>query len=1024
MQLNTNYKLILPLSIPLLILFSFISSEKLLAINQTKFLTPEPLLINPPEQYTIDTVLFNSLVNSIYKGDSLLISGNFVEAEKTYKGGISSVNDMKIPWYKILLYNRIGFVNYWQTDIDESIKFYYKSLTILADQNVILDSLAYLETIVLFRINSIYNRKYLSYEMIKENVLDSISDRIFKTQGRKLKFHFLNALQADINSDFEVLRTEIKYAERYLAGLPPGNSFWPFLVRLQQGLYYKRLTDYNLAIRYFNELEQKVQREKELEQFKYHVYINLVFLNSQLERYTIAAEYIQKLDSLPHTHQYHPYYCLDYVRIGEVYKKLGMYNEALKSFRIAEDILIQNGIQDENLVYVYYFLAMYYKDVEQNEETTLKYLQSAENIMNQHSAPFLDDYIVYELGNYYYMRKDYDLAIIIFNLVLDDIERLLSDEKYFKNRYPYLTRSPYLTILNYRGAAFYYLSEQKDFELVALEQSYQDYKYLLLLHEKMLREHGYEESKIASLGQVRDDFQNLFEVTYTLFRQTSNNSYLNELFSYSEQSKAYMLKNYISDEQAKRIGGVTERLINKARTYKKEIDSLQYSFSQKSLHSDHSSDELIVNRILQKQEEYDNFIRLLEKQYPEYKLLKNRDNPVSIDKVKEQLKPDQALIEYFIIFNAFFTFYIDKDTVSLLCQSVDKKIHQQILDYRKSFDDLTFNKINRRNIENFINRSYSMYCLALKPVEDLILNKRLIIVPDEELSLIPFETLIQKHPDSLEYTSLQSLPYLILNNPVSYLYSASQLALKHKSRFRRSDYAGFAPAYVNTIYNSVSENRMILEPLPGARDEVLAAKKYFRGRVYFDEEINKSMYFKESQRREIIHLAMHALLDSIEPMNSMFIFSPWVGEDDKQLHAYEVYAQKNASSLVVLSACNTGMGEINRGEGVFSIARAYLLAGVQNVLYTQWSITDRSSAQLMDRFYFYLSRGLPTDVALQKAKIDFILKGDPVKTIPYYWAGYVIMGYPIEIPSRNRIYFIAGLILLVMLAIYITVIRH
>ena len=123
--------------------------------------------------------------------------------------------------------------------------------------------------------------------------------------------------------------------------------------------------------------------------------------------------------------------------------------------------------------------------------------------------------------------------------------------------------------------------------------------------------------------------------------------------------------------------------------------------------------------------------------------------------------------------------------------------------------------------------------------------------------------------------------------------------------------------------------------------------------------------------------------------------------------------------MVLLSACNTGMGKVNSGEGVFSIARAFLLAGVKDVIYTQWSIADRSSAELMDRFYYYLSQGMPTDVALQKAKVDFILKGDPVKAFPFYWAAYVLEGTPIELRSHKKFFIGLSLSILVILIAFL-----
>ncbi len=1016
MKFHSRYSFITLISI---ILCTNISSGiNVFAYNQQVLLTPEPILTSPLKVFSIKKEPNKLLLKSIYTGDSLFISGDLTKAESAYKDGLQAVESLKIPWYNVILYNRIGYVNYWLLDIDESLEYYAQSLMIIHSQPIILDSLAYLEAFTYISINSRYNKEYSVHVKSDADRINIISNETFKNPVRKLKFHLLRTYLMINESRFDEFDTEMKLAEPLLKDLPSRNKFWPFLMRFYQGHYYRLLRDHNLAIRYLNELEHQVMHEKELRDFKYFVYICLLELNNNLHRYQAAAECIKQLTPYLEN-QLHPFFYIDYVKIGEVYKELGLFEEALHYFKTAEKIILEHGIQDEKLVYIYYYLAMYYKEIEWDMDMMLKYLHMAENIMNQFSDPYLESFIVYELGKYYYQKQEYDLAIIIFNLVLDDLDRLISDEQYFKSKYPHLARTPYLTILDYCAASFYYLSEQKNFEMVSLKHSYENYKQLVLLYEKMFRERGFEESKIATLKGVRKAFENLFEVGFTLYQRTKNNSYLNELFTYSERSKAYMLKNIVSDELAKRAGGVPENLINKARIIKKEIDSMQYSLSQNIPQSNNALDELLVSRILHKQEEYEDFIRKLENQYLDYALLKKQGKNISIENIQNQLKLDQALLEYFFIYNALYVFYIDKDTVYLTSQSINRGFSQQLLEYRSLFDNLSFNEFSEENIMDFIKQSHTLYTLAIKPVENLIDTKRLIIVPDEELSLIPFETLVSKHPDSLMQTPYNNLPYLVLSNPISYIYSASQLTTGKKSRFRNVDFAGFAPEYLtmSTDFNHIENGR--LTSLPGAKDEVLSAKKYFRGRVYTNGHVCKDKYFKESQQRKIVHLAMHAVLDSLEPMNSWFVFSIQNQNPEGRLHAYEIYAHKIASSLVVLSACNTGMGRINKGEGVFSIARAYLLSGVKNVIYTQWSVADRSSAQLMDRFYFYLSQGIPTDIALQKAKIDFIIKGDPVKAFPFYWSPYVIMGTPIEIAPQRRIYIGIGLFLLVILITYV-----
>jgi CHAT domain-containing protein len=124
------------------------------------------------------------------------------------------------------------------------------------------------------------------------------------------------------------------------------------------------------------------------------------------------------------------------------------------------------------------------------------------------------------------------------------------------------------------------------------------------------------------------------------------------------------------------------------------------------------------------------------------------------------------------------------------------------------------------------------------------------------------------------------------------------------------------------------------------------------------------------------------------------------------------------SRLTVLSACNTGSGRLQKGEGVMSLARAFLYAGCPAIVMTLWSVEDASSANLMIDFYKNLLSGYSKDEALRKAKIKHIKNADPLKAHPYFWLGYVSIGDQRALYHTKTIYFV-GMILVFLLAIMI-----
>jgi CHAT domain-containing protein len=126
---------------------------------------------------------------------------------------------------------------------------------------------------------------------------------------------------------------------------------------------------------------------------------------------------------------------------------------------------------------------------------------------------------------------------------------------------------------------------------------------------------------------------------------------------------------------------------------------------------------------------------------------------------------------------------------------------------------------------------------------------------------------------------------------------------------------------------------------------------------------------------------------------STLVFSPNnEGGEDGFLKISEIYNLELNASMVVLSACNTGYGQLKRGEGIMSLARAFFYAGVPNVVMTLWQVEDKSGGRIMTDFYQNLARGTAKDMALRNAKLSFLTESDPIHQHPYYWSGYIVVG--------------------------------
>jgi CHAT domain-containing protein len=126
---------------------------------------------------------------------------------------------------------------------------------------------------------------------------------------------------------------------------------------------------------------------------------------------------------------------------------------------------------------------------------------------------------------------------------------------------------------------------------------------------------------------------------------------------------------------------------------------------------------------------------------------------------------------------------------------------------------------------------------------------------------------------------------------------------------------------------------------------------------------------------------------------SELVFAPETKDTGSNvLHTYEVYGLNLNADMVTLSACNTGSGKLQKGEGIMSLARGFIYAGVPSVVMTLWEVQDKSGYEIMRRFYQHLKDGHPKDVALQKAKIEFIKGSNMLKAHPYFWSSYILSG--------------------------------
>ena len=253
------------------------------------------------------------------------------------------------------------------------------------------------------------------------------------------------------------------------------------------------------------------------------------------------------------------------------------------------------------------------------------------------------------------------------------------------------------------------------------------------------------------------------------------------------------------------------------------------------------------------------------------------------------------------------------------------------------------------------------------------------------------------------------------NFKTSYAYSIKLwniLQEKNHATNQNESIVTFAPNYSKLPPKNGTRGllRSDLYDLADAKKEARAISELFNGKLYENQEANRDNFLQSTTNYSLHHLAMHSQLEE-EYSKSALVFA-----GNKRVYFDELYQLNFPSKLVVLSACNTGIGTNENGEGLMSLSRALTYSGVKSSVYSLWQVPDKETSEIMISFYENLKKGQAKDEALANAKKNFI-KNNPMKNHPFYWAGFVVNGdvSPIMSSSKWIIYVGIGLGILILL---------
>jgi CHAT domain-containing protein/Tfp pilus assembly protein PilF len=545
-------------------------------------------------------------------------------------------------------------------------------------------------------------------------------------------------------------------------------------------------------------------------------------------------------------------------------------------------------------------------------------------------------------------------------------------------------RPDLLKILRKKGAALNQLyTKTKDPQ--CLKVCLANYQQCDVLLRDMLQGFSEENSRFFWTENVKDIYENGIRTALAL---KDNDAAL----AFAENSKAFNLLTELQNNRAKHFGGVPDALLEEEKKLRTNVafwQKIAFDPSVDSARMAQSREGLLKAKL-----DFEGFQKQLEKAYPNYfKLKYQTDKPLTIKDLQAKMTDNMAVVQYYLGDSSLFIFSVSKSNSSVLEKKLTPKYFDEINDLRRSTGDYKFVKEKSDSAQILYLSSARFLYKNLLEGSLSILGKieRLRIIPDGALSYIPFEMLLTE--DATSWRG-DNTPWLLKRMAVSYAYSNRLLDVENSGK-ADGDFGGYGISYeANKFFFSEGEKKNDkITPLKYTVEEVNNIQSMLNGKAWIDQSATKKSFLENAPKQGVIHLAMHGFLDPKDALNSGLIFSRNAPNDTTNyLTGYDLYAMELNTKLAVLSACNTGDGVLKGKEGIMSLARSFAFAGCQSLVMSLWSVPDKTTSDIMVKFYENLKNGMPKDVALQQAKLTHLSTAEPSRRVPNTWAAMILMG--------------------------------
>ncbi len=654
--------------------------------------------------------------------------------------------------------------------------------------------------------------------------------------------------------------------------------------------------------------------------------------------------------------------------IGAIYSALGNYDPALEFYQQALDLhrqigdLFNEGRTLNNMGNVYYLSGDYLK-----ADTSYQQAIDIARAINNRAG---EGRLLKNLGTLYRQRGNYFQAIVAYQqalTILDEVGDLASVSHTFNSLgilYEYWGR--YDTAIDFYQKAFNiakeinntvgsanalsniaYLREQQNQPELAIDIYKQAIDQFI---EKIIVDQSSDESKVSFLEEYLDTYTSLINLLW-------NQGRFQEAFNYVERARARVFLNQIASRPKdfradSALLKKEQELRNQINNLNQQIVNLNSGFSSQRKAREIAS---VKSELNTREQEYIKLLEQIKRQNPESADLVSV-NTAQIEKIQSLLDKDTTLVEYFVSENRILAFLVTQNTITPVTLDASLQDLTEAVDALYEYDFATLQAIHPGSLQK-------LHQWLIAPLQNYLSTSKLGIVPHSILHYLPFAALTNGKQYLGDRYALFSLP------------SAS--VMRFLQNKQKPD---------NQIIMALGNPNL---DLPFAQQEVERIATLYATQPLTNTKAMESIVWSQANQASILHLATHGEYNPINPLLSTLHLIEGNGHDGR-LEVHEIYGLnlRRATNLVVLSACQTKIGQVSRGDEIVGLNRAFLYAGTPSVIASLWNIDDEASSLLMQKFYTYLKEGKSKAEALQLAQKDTRVKYPH----PYYWSAFVLTG--------------------------------